>query len=63
MDKAGLKGKFGAAFWSYGWGSRMVEQIMGMIPNLKVELLDPVVAKGLPSEEVFKALDRLFDIN
>jgi hypothetical protein len=33
------------------------------IPNLKVELLDPVVAKGLPSEEVFKALDRLFDIN
>lgn len=62
MDKAGLKGKFGAAFGSYGWGSRMVEQILDIIPNVKVELLDPVVAKGLPSEEVSKALDGLFDI-
>jgi flavorubredoxin len=45
MDKAGLKGKIGAAFGSYGWGSRMVEQISGMITNLKFELLDLVVAK------------------
>jgi hypothetical protein len=39
----------------------MVEQISDMIPNLKAELLDPVVAKGVPSEEVFKALDQLAD--
>jgi hypothetical protein len=32
-----------------------------MIPNLKVEILDPVVVKGFPKEEDFKALDRLAD--
>ncbi|MEA2053091.1 MAG: FprA family A-type flavoprotein [Euryarchaeota archaeon] len=53
--------RFASIIGSYGWGSRMVEQISDMIPNLKVELLDPVVAKGVPSEEVFKALDRLAD--
>ena len=30
-----------------------------MIPNLKVEVLDPVLCKGAPSEESFKALDAL----
>jgi flavorubredoxin len=53
--------RFASIIGSYGWGSRMVEQISGMIPNLKVELLDPVVVKGVPGEEVFKALDRLAD--
>jgi hypothetical protein len=37
----------------------MVEQLAGMIPNLKVEILDPVVIKGVPKEADFKALDRL----
>ena len=30
-----------------------------MIPNLKVELLEPVIVKGLPKEDDFKALDNL----
>jgi hypothetical protein len=30
-----------------------------MIPNLKVEVLNPVLCKGLPSEADFKALDDL----
>jgi len=30
-----------------------------MIPNLKVEVLDPVLCKGLPSESDLKALDNL----
>jgi hypothetical protein len=30
-----------------------------MIPNLKVEVLDPVLCKGAPSENAFKALDDL----
>jgi flavorubredoxin len=55
------KTKFASIIGSYGWGSKMVEQIAGMIPNLKVEILDPVVAKGFPKEEDFKALDRLAD--
>jgi len=53
--------KFASIIGSYGWGSRMVEQLTGMIPNLKVELLEPVVVKGVPGEEAFKALDRLAD--
>jgi len=53
--------KFASIIGSYGWGSRMVEQIKGMVPNLKVDLLEPVVAKGFPKEEDFKALDRLAD--
>ena len=39
----------------------MVEQLTGMITNLKVEILDPVVIKGVPKEEDFEALDRLAD--
>ncbi len=53
--------KFASIIGSYGWGGKMVEQIAGMIPNLKVEILDPVVVKGSPKEEDFKALDRLAD--
>jgi flavorubredoxin len=53
--------EFASIIGSYGWGSRMVEQLAGMIPNLKVEILDPVVIKGVPKEADFKALDRLAD--
>jgi flavorubredoxin len=55
------KAKFASIIGSYGWGSRMVERITGMLSNLKVELLEPVVAKGFPKEEDFTALDRLAD--
>ena len=30
-----------------------------MIPNLKVEVLDPVISKGFPKEPDFRALDNL----
>ncbi len=30
-----------------------------MIPNLKVEVIEPVLAKGLPSENDLKALENL----
>jgi len=53
--------KLASIIGSYGWGSRMVEQIKGMVPNLKVELLEPVVVKGFPKEKDFKELDRLAD--
>jgi len=44
---------------SYGWGSKAVEQLTGMIPNLKAEVLPPVISKGFPREEDFQALDNL----
>jgi len=55
------KTKFASIIGSYGWGGRMVEQLSGLIPNLKVELLEPVVAKGYPKDSDFTALDQLAD--
>jgi flavorubredoxin len=51
--------QFVSIIGSYGWGSKAVEQLTGMIPNLKAEVLDPVFIKGFPGEEDFKALDSL----
>jgi flavorubredoxin len=51
--------KFASIIGSYGWGGRTVEILSGMIPNLKVEVLDPVICKGFPKEADFRALDKL----
>ena len=53
------KAKFLSIVGSYGWGGKTVETLAGMIPNLKVEVIDPVLAKGAPSTSVFNALDDL----
>lgn len=53
------KAKFLSIIGSYGWGGKTVEILAGMIPNLKVEVIEPVLAKGLPSEANFKALENL----
>ncbi len=53
------KASFLSIIGSYGWGGKTVETLAGMIPNLKVEVLNPVLCKGVPSEDVFKALDEL----
>jgi flavorubredoxin len=55
------KTKFASVIGSYGWGGKMVEQIAGLISNLKVEILEPVVAKGYPKEDDFTALEKLAD--
>ncbi len=51
--------KFATVIGSYGWGGKMVEQIKGMVPNLKAEILEPVVIKGYPKKDTLKALDTL----
>jgi len=51
--------KFASIIGSYGWGGKTVEQLVGMLPNLKVELLEPILCKGYPKEADFKALDNL----
>jgi len=53
------KVRFVSIVGSYGWGGKAVEQLAGMIPNLKVEILEPVLSKGFPKEADFKALDNL----
>ena len=51
--------KFATIIGSYGWGGKTVEILTGMLPNLKVELLEPVLCKGVPKEADFNALDNL----
>ncbi|TFG75151.1 MAG: FprA family A-type flavoprotein [Chrysiogenales bacterium] len=51
--------KFASIIGSYGWGGRLVENLLASLGNLKVELLDPVLAKGCPGEKDYQALDNL----
>jgi flavorubredoxin len=53
------KARFLSIVGSYGWGGKTVETLAGMIPNLKVEVLDPVLCKGVPRQDTLAALDRL----
>jgi flavorubredoxin len=46
---------------SYGWGGKAVEQLSGMMVDLKVEQISPVQCKGLPNKEGYQALDVLAD--
>ena len=55
------KTRFASIIGSYGWGGRMVEQLTGLLSNLKVEILEPVIAKGCPKADDFAALDKLAD--
>jgi flavorubredoxin len=53
--------KYAAIIGSYGWGTKAVEQIASLIPNLKVEVLGTVLCKGFPRDDAFSALDALAD--
>ncbi|MGC9514547.1 FprA family A-type flavoprotein [Methanocrinis sp.] len=55
------KTRFASIIGSYGWGGKTVKVIQDTIPLLKVEMIEPVLAKGLPTEEDYLALDRLAD--
>ena len=51
--------RYASIIGSYGWSSKAIEQIAGLIPNLKVEILDPVLCRGYPLEATFAELDKL----
>ncbi|GBE27787.1 nitric oxide reductase [bacterium BMS3Bbin03] len=53
------KAGFLSIIGSYGWGGRTVKILSEMTSNLKAEVIEPVLAKGLPTEADFKALDNL----
>lgn len=52
---------FASIIGSYGWGTTVTQQISQIFSRLKVEFLEPVLVKGYPREETFKALDKLAD--
>ena len=51
--------KFASIIGSYGWGGKMVENLLASLGNIKLELLDPVLVKGYPLEKDYQALDNL----
>lgn len=51
--------RYATVIGSYGWSSKAVEKIAELIPNLKVELLEPVLCKGYPRRDTFEKLDAL----
>ncbi|MEO0095966.1 MAG: FprA family A-type flavoprotein [candidate division WOR-3 bacterium] len=55
------KTKFASIIGSYSWGGKMPEKIKEMLSNLEVELIPPVIAKGYPKQNDYKALDVLAD--
>jgi flavorubredoxin len=55
------KTKFASIIGSFGWGGKTVEQLASMLPNLKAEILEPVIVKGHPKDSDFDLLDKLAD--
>lgn len=55
------KTRFASIIGSYGWGGKTVELLAAMLPNLKVEIIEPVLTKGFPKDADFAALDALAD--
>ena len=53
------KTRFVSIIGSFGWAGKMVEQLSGMLGNLKVEVIEPVIAKGVATDKDFVALDLL----
>jgi flavorubredoxin len=53
------KARWAGVIGSYGWGGKAPEAIAALMPDMKVELLDPVMVKGLPRAEDYALLDAL----
>lgn len=55
------KTKFASIVGSFGWGGKMVEMLTGLLGNLKVEVIEPVLSKGFPKEQDLANIDALAD--
>ena len=55
------KTKFLGIIGSYGWGGKMVDNLGSLLSGLKAEILPPVVIKGHPKADDFKAIENLAD--
>ncbi len=53
------KAKYASVLASYAWGGKAIEKVAEMIPNLKVELISPLLVKGSPNEEDLKAIENI----
>ena len=44
---------------SQAWGGKTVDVLKGLLAGLKLEMFDPVMSKGLPTDEDLAAVDKL----
>ena len=59
-QRAATASRFATVIGSYGWAGKTVESMRDLvIGRVKVEFLEPVMAKGLPRAASSEALDRL----
>jgi flavorubredoxin len=55
------KTKFAGIIGSFGWASKMVETLTGLMGNLKAEWFEPVMIKGQPKPGDFEKLEALVE--
>ncbi len=55
------KARYAGIIGSFGWGSKMEQDILHLLKNLKVELLPTVMVKSNPRKEDFVKLNQLAD--
>jgi flavorubredoxin len=55
------KTKVVSFFGSFSWGSRTDEQFKQMISNIKPNIIEPILIKGLPKDDDYKRLDEYID--
>ncbi len=53
------KARFAAVIGSYGWANQVVDRILALLPNLKVEVLGSVICKGVAKEHDLQELAKL----
>jgi flavorubredoxin len=53
------KVKFMSVIGSYGWGGDLAGKLTAAIAGIKPEILEPVLAKGMPHPQDFANLDKL----
>jgi flavorubredoxin len=61
METLKPKTKFISILGSFGWSGGIMETITPMLKNFQVELIQPVITKGLPKQKDFEEIEKLAD--
>ena len=51
------KAKYATILGSYGWGGDLINKLTSLMPNLKFEIIEPVLAKGKAKTQDYEKLD------
>lgn len=53
------KAKYASIVGSYGWGGDLIDKLAGMVSNLKVEIIEPILVKGKAKPDTYQKLDKM----